>query len=504
VGAVGGSRARRAGHLHRDGALRDAGRRVRALSYEAYPGMAERAMTAIGREIESRWPGTRVAIVHRVGTLVPGRAAVVIAGLRAAPGGSLRGLSPRHRAAQGRRARSGRRSGSRTARSGSASGPEAGVVTSLRRRACGAGGFAAGARLEPARPRGDAAAAARRRPERRERRRRPSAPWSTAPCSLAQLVVVLLEALGEHSLGVGHRGARARDVVLALAAGGAELGHPRAAADGQLTLVLPEAAVEAASSGLDLAQNAATSSLQGESVFTAMTGGRTRGGRSGQPVRVRGAGAGAAGAVVVRQSGAAGAGAGAAAGRSGCRAPSGGRAPGGGGGGVCARPARRRVRLRGTARVARSWVPSLPAVLGPYTVREGTWREHRTKVPWSPGATGRECPSRCVFPARWSMASLSPYDRGSEMLFGLIMALTITGALSVTSADAAGDAGALRQHAVLQRRLGARRRGDVRPELGARPRAQGCSSIARSARAPIPPSSGRCSRRCFRSRWPRA
>ncbi len=29
---------------------------------------------------------------------------------------------------------------------------------------------------------------------------------------------------------------------------------------------------------------------------------------------------------------------------------------------------------------------------------------------------------------------LSPYDRGSEMLFGLIMALTITGALSVTSA----------------------------------------------------------------------
>jgi molybdopterin synthase catalytic subunit len=55
------------------------GRRVRALSYEAYPGMAERAMTAIGREIESRWPGCQVAIVHRVGTLVPGEAAVVIA-----------------------------------------------------------------------------------------------------------------------------------------------------------------------------------------------------------------------------------------------------------------------------------------------------------------------------------------------------------------------------------------------------------------------------------------
>ncbi len=55
------------------------GRRVRALGYEAYPGMAERAMAAIGREIEERWPGSRAAIVHRVGTLVPGESAVVIA-----------------------------------------------------------------------------------------------------------------------------------------------------------------------------------------------------------------------------------------------------------------------------------------------------------------------------------------------------------------------------------------------------------------------------------------
>jgi MoaE-MoaD fusion protein len=55
------------------------GRAVRALSYEAYAAMAERAMAAIGREIEARWPGSRVAIVHRVGTLVPGEAAVVIA-----------------------------------------------------------------------------------------------------------------------------------------------------------------------------------------------------------------------------------------------------------------------------------------------------------------------------------------------------------------------------------------------------------------------------------------
>ena len=55
------------------------GRRVRALSYEAYPAMAERAMAAIGQDIETRWAGSRVAIVHRVGTLVPGEAAVVIA-----------------------------------------------------------------------------------------------------------------------------------------------------------------------------------------------------------------------------------------------------------------------------------------------------------------------------------------------------------------------------------------------------------------------------------------
>jgi len=55
------------------------GRRVRALGYEAYPAMAERAMAAIGQDIEARWPGSRAAIVHRVGTLVPGDAAVVIA-----------------------------------------------------------------------------------------------------------------------------------------------------------------------------------------------------------------------------------------------------------------------------------------------------------------------------------------------------------------------------------------------------------------------------------------
>lgn len=79
VGAVGGFE--RGGLVTFTGTVRSEtrGRRVRALSYEAYAGMAERAMAAIGREIESRWPGTRVGIVHRVGMLVPGEAAVVIA-----------------------------------------------------------------------------------------------------------------------------------------------------------------------------------------------------------------------------------------------------------------------------------------------------------------------------------------------------------------------------------------------------------------------------------------
>ena len=55
------------------------GRRVRQLAYEAYPGMAEKAMADIGRDIEQLWPGSRAAIIHRVGTLLTGEAAVVIA-----------------------------------------------------------------------------------------------------------------------------------------------------------------------------------------------------------------------------------------------------------------------------------------------------------------------------------------------------------------------------------------------------------------------------------------
>jgi MoaE-MoaD fusion protein len=63
------------------GAVRDStkGRRVLRLEYEAYAPMAEAKLAEIGAEVAGRWPGTRLAIVHRVGTLVPGELAVVIA-----------------------------------------------------------------------------------------------------------------------------------------------------------------------------------------------------------------------------------------------------------------------------------------------------------------------------------------------------------------------------------------------------------------------------------------
>ncbi|HME90668.1 MAG TPA: molybdenum cofactor biosynthesis protein MoaE [Myxococcaceae bacterium] len=55
------------------------GRRVVRLEYEAYGPMAEKVLERIGEEIVQRWPGSRVAIVHRTGTLKPGELAVVIA-----------------------------------------------------------------------------------------------------------------------------------------------------------------------------------------------------------------------------------------------------------------------------------------------------------------------------------------------------------------------------------------------------------------------------------------
>lgn len=55
------------------------GRAVIRLEYEAYAPMAERVFAQIGAEAAQKWPGCRLAIVHRVGVLNPGELAVVIA-----------------------------------------------------------------------------------------------------------------------------------------------------------------------------------------------------------------------------------------------------------------------------------------------------------------------------------------------------------------------------------------------------------------------------------------
>lgn len=55
------------------------GKTVTRLDYEAYGPMAEKQLAFIANETTQKWPGTRVAIAHRVGSLVPGDLAVVIA-----------------------------------------------------------------------------------------------------------------------------------------------------------------------------------------------------------------------------------------------------------------------------------------------------------------------------------------------------------------------------------------------------------------------------------------
>ena len=63
------------GQVRRQGAVPD----VTRLEYEAYVPMAEEVLAAIAREIELEYPGVQVAIHHRIGTLVVGETAVIIA-----------------------------------------------------------------------------------------------------------------------------------------------------------------------------------------------------------------------------------------------------------------------------------------------------------------------------------------------------------------------------------------------------------------------------------------
>ncbi|GIN14368.1 molybdopterin synthase catalytic subunit [Shouchella clausii] len=55
------------------------GKKTVRLEYIAYESMAEKMLKRIGAEINERWPGTNVAIVHRLGVLDISEAAVVIA-----------------------------------------------------------------------------------------------------------------------------------------------------------------------------------------------------------------------------------------------------------------------------------------------------------------------------------------------------------------------------------------------------------------------------------------
>ncbi len=55
------------------------GVRTLYLAYEAYIPMAEKKMAEIGAEMEEKWPGIKVAIVHRIGELHISDIAVLIA-----------------------------------------------------------------------------------------------------------------------------------------------------------------------------------------------------------------------------------------------------------------------------------------------------------------------------------------------------------------------------------------------------------------------------------------
>ena len=57
---------------------RSRGRAIRRLEYEAYPEMALAEMERICDQAAGRWPGARVAIAHRVGSLEVGEVAVVV------------------------------------------------------------------------------------------------------------------------------------------------------------------------------------------------------------------------------------------------------------------------------------------------------------------------------------------------------------------------------------------------------------------------------------------
>lgn len=63
------------------GLVRDehAGRRVRAMTLEHYPGMTERKLEEIVAEARNRWPLLDVRVIHRYGRMLPGEPIVLVA-----------------------------------------------------------------------------------------------------------------------------------------------------------------------------------------------------------------------------------------------------------------------------------------------------------------------------------------------------------------------------------------------------------------------------------------
>lgn len=57
----------------------NAGRSVRYLEYEVYEPLARKSFERIVAEVETRWPGVRLGLHHRIGRLEIGEASVAIA-----------------------------------------------------------------------------------------------------------------------------------------------------------------------------------------------------------------------------------------------------------------------------------------------------------------------------------------------------------------------------------------------------------------------------------------
>ncbi|NNE79573.1 MAG: molybdenum cofactor biosynthesis protein MoaE [Silicimonas sp.] len=61
------------------GLVRDEGGMMQTMEIEHYPGMTEKALTAIESEANARWGLTGTLIIHRYGTLSPGEQIMMVA-----------------------------------------------------------------------------------------------------------------------------------------------------------------------------------------------------------------------------------------------------------------------------------------------------------------------------------------------------------------------------------------------------------------------------------------